>query len=101
MNEIKNDAVTIAGDLHKIISENDRVRILDVRVPFGALAEMHSHPDNVVVVLDGGKLTFTNVEGVTKEIDFVPGQAFFSAKNVHKVENLGDKEVRVIQVELK
>ncbi|MBI3633012.1 MAG: cupin domain-containing protein [Candidatus Vogelbacteria bacterium] len=95
------DAVTVAGHLDTIISENDRVRILDVKVPPGAVAEMHSHPDNIIVVLDGGTLNFTNPEGVTKSGNFAAGQAFFSPGNIHKVENKGDEEVHVIQIELK
>ena len=39
------DPVKVAGDVYKVIVENDSVRALDVKIAAGAKTAMHSHPD--------------------------------------------------------
>ena len=95
------DAVSVAPHLHKIILENDKVRVLDVVVRPGEKAEMHTHPANVSVVLNGGKMQFTLADGTLKEVNLVSNAVSFSDPSQHIVENIGTETVRVIQVELK
>lgn len=96
-----NDAVTIAPHLHTIIFENEKVRVLKVTVPPGSHADLHSHPDNVVVVLEGGSFTSTNNVGEAKEVNLTAGTTFFSPASEHIVDNNGTQTVKVVQVELK
>ena len=42
------DSAIVAGDVYKIIMENDHVRVFDVRFKPGQKAEMHNHPSHVV-----------------------------------------------------
>jgi len=96
------DAITIAPDLHKIIFENDKIRVLKVTVPPGAKAAMHWHPENINYILAPGKLTFTKPDGSTSEVMLVEGQVTSSPiASSHEVENIGDTEVQTIQVEMK
>lgn len=97
----KNDAVSIAPHLHKVTFENDNVRVLEVIVNPGDRAEMHTHPDNVIVVIDGGTLTMTNPNMEAKEVILKSGDAFFSSQNEHMVENKDSQTVKVFQIELK
>ena len=46
------DAVTVAPHLYKVLLENDRVRVLEVRANAGVKTEMHTHPSQVVVALN-------------------------------------------------
>ncbi len=96
-----NDAVSIAPHLHKIVSENDKVRILEVEVKPGDHADLHTHPDNIIIVLQGGSLTMSFPDGTSKEVSLQTGSAFFSASNEHIVDNNSDATIKVIQVELK
>ena len=99
--ENKKDAVNVAPHLHKVILENNKVRILNVVVKPGEKAEMHIHPANVSVVLKGGKMQFKLGDGTSKEVDLKANTASFSDANEHAVENIGTEEIHVIQVELK
>lgn len=51
--EHSDDAINIAPDLHTVIYEDDKMRVLKVSVPAGATANMHWHPHNINYVLAG------------------------------------------------
>jgi hypothetical protein len=57
------DAVSAASDIYRVLLENDRVRVLDVRMKPGASSPMHAHPDLVSYSLNGGNLRFTLPSG--------------------------------------
>lgn len=42
------DPTKVSQETHKVILENDRVRVLEVRVKAGEKVPTHSHPANVV-----------------------------------------------------
>lgn len=47
------DAMEAAPDVHEVLLDNDRVRVLAYDVEPGDRAELHSHPDSVIYHLDG------------------------------------------------
>ncbi|MDP1706751.1 MAG: cytoplasmic protein [bacterium] len=96
----KDDAVGAAAEVHKAIFENEKIRVLDVVVPVGFKTAMHWHPKNMGYVLAAGKLRFVLPDGVVKDVELTEGQVT-SGEGSHIVENIGDTEVRVLQVEFK
>lgn len=96
-----NDAVTIAPDLHEVIFENDKIRVLKVTVPPGAKAAMHWHPENMNYILAPGKLKFTKPDGSVAELALTEGQVTSSPAGSHEVENTDATELQTIQVEMK
>jgi len=54
------DAVKVAPDVYKVLFENEKVRVLEVEMEEGSGTEMHSHPDTLIYIISGGKVTFTN-----------------------------------------
>lgn len=98
---MNNDALTIAPHLHKLILENDKVRVLRITINPGDSAALHQHPDNVLVVLEGGVLHMTYADGSTKQLELTTGSAIFLESLKHSVVNSGNTTIRMIQVELK
>jgi len=96
-----NDAINLAPELHEVLFEDDKVRVLKVTVPAGAHAEMHWHPRNFNYVLAGGKLRIKKDDGTTVEVELREGEVLPGDEVVHEVDNLGDTEVRTIEVEYK
>ena len=96
-----NDAVAVAPHLHKVVIDNEKVRVLDVVVPPGSRAEMHNHPANVIVTIDGGVLYMTFPDGTSKEVTLESGAVSYSPGSEHIVENKSETTVRVYQIELK
>lgn len=96
------DAVTIAPDLHEVIFENDKIRVLKVTVKPRDKAAMHWHPENINYILASGKLKFTKPDGTVAEVELTEGQVTSSpTASSHEVENVGESEVQTIQVEMK
>lgn len=98
--EHEDDAVGAAPEVHKNIFENDSMRVLDIIVPLSHKTALHWHPKNMCYVLTGGTLRFISPEGIAKDVSLVANQVT-QGEGSHVVENIGDTEVRVIQIEFK
>lgn len=61
------DAVQVNPQLFKVLAENERVRVLEVKARKGDKAGMHSHPPMVIYVLKPGKVRFKNADGTVTE----------------------------------
>ena len=95
------EAVAVAPDLHKVVFEDGKLRVLEVTVPVGATARMHWHPRNINYIQSGGTLRFIRENGTTADLELSVGQVTSSDAASHTVENIGDSEVRTVQIEFK
>ena len=95
------DAVTVAPHLYKVLLENDRVRVLEVRAQPGAKSAMHTHPNYVVVAVSDAKYRFTSPDGKSIEVQAKPGQTLFSDPIEHATEIIGTSEAHIVLIELK
>jgi beta-alanine degradation protein BauB len=98
---MNNDAIAIAPHIHKVLIDNERVRVLEINISPGVNAALHKHPDNVLVVLEGGTLDLTGADGNTRKMEFQTGSAIFLESLEHSVINSGNSTIKMIQVELK
>jgi beta-alanine degradation protein BauB len=95
------DPVQVAPNVYSVLFENDRVRLLEVRLEAGDSSTMHSHPDYVVYNLTGGKVKFTGPSGESEEVELPAGEAMWREAEDHSTENVGGTEVRALLFELK
>ena len=95
-----NDAVKVAPDVYTVLFENERVRVLDVRMAPGQSSAKHSHPDGVWYVLAPMKARFTSADGGAAEAE-IPAGAVWRPAETHAVDNIGTTDIRAIAVELK
>lgn len=103
------DAMTAAPDHHKVLLENDRVRVLDTHLAPGDTTPVHEHAwpavlhvqswsDFVRIDRDGKVLLDSRAIGMNPE----PG-AILSGGPLppHAVRNVGGCELHIIAVEIK
>jgi quercetin dioxygenase-like cupin family protein len=95
------DIVTIAPQSHKVIFENDTIRMLKVTVKPGEMVDMHRNPENINYILKSGTLRLTEPDGSAVDAILSEGQAIPAPKGAHAVENIGNTEVQTICVEMK
>lgn len=95
------DPVQVSPQLYKVRFENDRVRVLEYRLPPGQKEAMHMHPPRVVYELSDSTLRMTGADGKTVENSGKAGEVFWGEATSHAVENLGTEDVRALAVELK
>ncbi len=103
------DAVIAAPNHHRVLLENDRVRVLEVRISPGQLVPVHTHrwPGTIYVVRgsdflrrDGeGKLLFDS--RLAGPPPATPLAQWTEPLPPHSVENIGDSEILLITTELK
>ncbi len=95
------DATKITKNVPGVMVDNDRVRVLSAHIPVGETAPMHSHPEHVVVVLNGGTVKLTYPSGKAETLELESGKAIFMEAQSHEVANLSDKDIDMVVVELK
>ena len=85
-----------------IILENEKVKIVEVRIPVGEKMPLHTHGAYVSYVMNVAKVRITLPDGTNREKDFVKGVAtYFDAGVTHSLENIGSTEVINLDIELK
>lgn len=98
----ENDAVSVAPDIHRVIFENEKVRMLDVVMKIGDKVPLHWHPANINYILSGGKIKFIKPTGENVELELQAGQTTSADSEVmHAVENNGPTNIHTIQIEFK
>jgi mannose-6-phosphate isomerase-like protein (cupin superfamily) len=102
------DGPVAAPDHHKVIFENEHVRVLETRIKAGDTAPIHHHLlPQVMYVLSGSHFHRRDHEGntmvdtrATPEWD-MPQVMYSPGTPLHTLENTGDDDLVVIGVELK
>jgi len=93
-------AVVNAATIH-VTFENNRVRVLEAKLPPGAKEKMHSHPAYVIYIIDGGKVRNHAADGATSETELASGATLYRDPITHWAENIGNTTIHLILVELK
>ena len=103
------DALAAAPRHHTVLLENERVRVLDTRIPPGDLVPLHTHCwPSVLYVLSWSDFVRRDASG-TIIVDSRAAGASGSPPSVlwsaplppHSLENVGSGEIRIISVEIK
>jgi len=103
------DAMIAAPNHHHLLMENDFVRVLDVRIAPGDITPVHTHRWAATLYILSWS-DFIRYDG--EENIMVDSRNIESMKNPppalwseplppHALKNIGDKEIRVISVEIK
>jgi quercetin dioxygenase-like cupin family protein len=95
------DPVKVDSKHYKVEAENDRVRVL--RVTYGPREKsvMHGHPATIAVFLTENHGRFTFPDGRTEDRTWKAGQSMVMAPENHLPENLSDKPLELVLIELK
>ena len=103
------DAPTAAPKNHRVVFENERVRVLDVVVDVGGREPLHAHCwPSVLYVTFRGKLREWGADGkVIREVTETPPATAFpltqwlDASPPHSIENLDSQPIHLLRIELK
>jgi len=98
--DAQDPAVVNSKTIH-VKFENDRVRVLEAFLPPGTKEQVHSHPAYVIYVLAGGRYRNYAADGKITEGTFQAGDVIYRDPLTHAAENIGDKPMHLILVELK
>ncbi len=103
------DALIAAPGFHQLLFENNRARVLEVRIAPGKLVPVHTHRWPSVLFIHSssdflrrngeGELIFDSRDAARGEN--APGVVWSPALPPHSVENIGSSEIHIVSVELK
>ncbi len=82
------DAVKVAPDVYKVVFENEKVRVLEVKMEEGSGTEMHSHPDTLIYILSGGKVNFTDPSGEVVDLETADGETVWMEATEHATQHV-------------
>ena len=91
---------------HKLILDNNQVRIFDVRIPAGDTSLYHTHlADSIFVTISAAELRSEEPGKPTVNLPLKTGDVAYGphAKTplTHRISNLGASEFRVLDIEIK
>ena len=78
--------------------ENEHVRVLEMTLKAGESDQVHSHQDETVHFVKGGKIKTHLPDGGVMEADIPDGHVMWHEAWTHRVENVGSSDVRAIIV---
>lgn len=95
------DPVKVDPKHYKVVAENAQVRVLRITYGPHEKSVMHDHPASVAVFLTDAHVKFTLPGGKTTEERGKAGDVRVAGAGKHLPENIGDKPMQLILVELK
>jgi len=95
------DPVKVDSKHYKVEAQNKQVRVLRVTYGPGEKSVMHGHPACVAVFLTENRGKFTFPDGKSTERSWKAGEAMIMPAENHLPENLSDKPLELVLVELK
>ncbi len=103
------DAVIAAPNSHKVLFENDKVRVLEVIILPGQKEPMHTHERSSVMMIDSStRIKYYGEDGVgveypeRKESKEKPFIEWLEPEGLHAVENLDStKTYHAVRIEIK
>jgi quercetin dioxygenase-like cupin family protein len=96
------DVLKSAANAYSLLMENEKVRVLDIRLKPGEKAPMHNHPnDHVVYVINDARFRLTFSDGTSGEFDLRAGQTLWMEAGSHATENIGSSGGHNLVVEVK
>src|SRR3989449_5746820 len=95
------DPVKVDPKHYKVEFENAQVRVLRIHYGPHEKSVMHSHPNSVVIPLADSRVRFTTPDGKVQERELKANASAWEAAEIHNPENLTDKPIDAILVELK
>ena len=103
------DALVAAPDHHRVILENESVRVLDTSIPPGDTTPLHTHAwPSVLHILSWSSFVRRDEKGkvlldsrTMPELSTSPGTIWSGPLGPHTLENVGTTTLHVIAIEIK
>jgi quercetin dioxygenase-like cupin family protein len=95
------DPLVVASESYKVTFENDLIRVLDITLGKGKRSPMHSHPNYLGYAVTSCRVRFTYPDGKSEEAAFKAGDTMWRGAETHQVDNVGDTDCHVLNIELK
>ncbi len=96
------DVLKVPNSGYDLLMENEKVRVMDMKLKPGQKSPMHNHPnDHVVYVFRDAKLKLSFPNGNNDEFELKTGQVLWIEAGSHETENIGTTKAHNLVTEIK
>jgi len=96
------DVLKVKNSGYDLLMENEKVRVMEMRLNPGQGSPMHNHPhDHVVYVLKDAEFKLTFPDRKSSEFKLKEGQVLWIEAGPHQTENIGSTPGRNLVTEIK
>jgi beta-alanine degradation protein BauB len=96
------DVLEVPNSGYNLIMENEKVRVMEMKLKPGEKSLMHNHPnDHVVYVFNDAKFKLSFPDGNSNEFELKAGQALWIEAGPHETENIGTTNGHNLVTEIK
>jgi quercetin dioxygenase-like cupin family protein len=89
------DPCHVSPEHYKVLFSNEHLRVVEMTLPAGAKDAEHSHPNETVYFIKGGKARIY-VGDDSMEVEVPDGHVMYHEAWTHGVENIGDTDIHAI-----
>jgi beta-alanine degradation protein BauB len=94
-------SITDVSKTSKVVLDNDKVHVVDFVSNPGDKNAIHTHPDYLIYVIEGGTTKATTQDGKSENLVFKKGQTLWRKATTHITENVGKTKIHLLLVEFK
>jgi quercetin dioxygenase-like cupin family protein len=96
------DVLKVTASGYNRLMENEKVRVMEMRLKPGQKSPMHNHPsDHVVYVFKDAKFKLSFPDGNSAEFELKAGQTLWIEAGPHETENIGSTDGHNLVIETK
>lgn len=96
------DAVKVSSKTHKVLFENDKVRVLEVTIQPGEKEPIHTHPYKSITIIEKpSRVRYYDEDGNTLEEVQLEGVSWLEPMGLHAAENIGTSVFKGYRIEMK
>jgi quercetin dioxygenase-like cupin family protein len=96
------DVLDVAKSGYELLLENNKVRVMEIKLKSREKSPMHNHPnDHVIYVVKDAKFKLSFPNGKSDIFTLKTGQVLWIKAGPHQTENIGSTDGHCIVVETK
>jgi quercetin dioxygenase-like cupin family protein len=89
-----------ANVISRIIADTLNVKFYELIIKPGDSVALHSHPDHIVYVVEGGMVELKNKEGVATPTEFKTGMGVVTGPDIHSGKNTGTTAIKMLVADI-
>ena len=89
-----------ANVISHVFADTLGVKLYELIIKPGDSVALHSHPDHLVYVVDGGMVELKNKEGKTTPTEFKTGMGVMTGPDIHSGKNTGTTTIKMVVADI-
>lgn len=89
-----------ANIISRILADTLNVKFYELIIKPGDSVGLHSHPDHLVYVIDGGMVELKNKDGKAAPTEFKTGMGVVTGPDIHSGKNTGTTTIKMVVADI-